>query len=264
MNWMLEAWKDLGIAEVAGPGANPDIVGWFDQVGRGDIKSDEVANCAAWVGKILVATGFRDLVFSIPAHKRLLARSFASIGAPCELREGAIVVLKRDSGGPTAGHVGFALSWTETTVTLLNANVGDRVCVTTFRRADIIAVRWPEFTDAAEEEATTAPPQAKPEPVAAELERPTLSRPWWELLAISRTIRGALHTALGGLILFFQSTLEFALDTAAKVQEFAPLKGVLAEAGANVSAIGFGFVVWGATWVAIAKFTPKPKPARPS
>lgn len=260
--WMPHAWQRLGEAEIAGPDAhNEEIVSWWRIIGLAGIKDDERPNCAAFVLAMLVLAGVS--IDSMPLGDRGAAIAFETFGAPCDLHEGAIVVTRRhDPKNPRARHAGFLLSWTQDTVTLLNANIGDKVCVATFPRGDVTAVRWPEFTDAAEE-AVPVPPAAS-RPAAGADASPASSRPWWELMAISRTIRGALHTALGGIILFFQNTLQFALDAAAKVAELAPLKPMFAAAGANVSAIGFGFVVWGVSWVAIAKLTPKAKPSRPA
>lgn len=260
MKWLEEAWKRLGEAEIRGARHNPEIVGWWKAIGLGGIKDDETANCGAFVGAMLVHGGLS--LDQIPIAARGSARAYAKIGAPCELREGAVAVLSRDEAGPAAGHTGFLLSWTAETVTLLNANVGDKVCVSTFPRNRLLAVRWPDVSEVREATATPAPlptdvdvdSDKAPSPI------PRLNHPIWTLLGISRTIRGALWSFFGGLILFFQDVLAFALEAAAKVQEMAPIQSVLASVGANIPNIGFAFVVWGVVWVGIAKVTPKPRP----
>jgi hypothetical protein len=262
--WMPEAWKRLGQAEIAGDGNNPEIVSWWRIIGLPGVKNDRTPNCAAFGLAMLVLGGVS--IDSMPLKDRGAAIAFEAFGAPSEMREGAIVVTRRhEDGNPRARHMGFLLSWTQDSVTLLNANVGDKVCVATFPRADVTAVRWPEFTDttfsdAAVTDVTPAPPQAKPEPAAADATRAALNHPIGTLLAISRTIRGALWSFLGGLVLLFQETLHFIIDTYAKVQELAPVKGLLLEAGANLKSIGFACVAWGVVWVAAAKLTPKPAP----
>lgn len=262
MPWMPPAWECLGQAEIPGPlRHNDEILSWWREIGLPGIKDDETPNCAAFALAMLVRGGVS--IDSMPLRDRGAAIAFETFGAPSEMREGAIVVTRRhDPKNPRARHVGFLLSWAADTVTLLNANVGNKVCVSTFPRSVVTAVRWPEFTDAVEEALPARAPQARLEPAGpvATSSAPVLNHPAWKLLAISRTIRGMLWTVLGGVILAFQATLEFALDVTAKVQEFEPLRSMLAEAGANVQAIGLACLVWGATWVGIAKLTPKPKP----
>lgn len=241
MKWMELAWADFGQAEIAGPRANERILSWFQDVERPEITSDEIHNCAAFVGSCLVRGGVS--IDSIPKSRRLLARSYMTIGSPSPLRKGAIVVIARPGGGPTAGHVFFVEDFDDRRIMGLGANQGDKVSVAEFRRSEIevLAIRWPE---AAEDTVVVEAPL----PVGA------AARPLGELLAFSRTVRGALHAFLGSLILFFESVLGLMLEAAAKVQELAPLKGLFAEAGANVQAIGFGFVVWGVSWVVIGRW----------
>jgi hypothetical protein len=267
MPWMLEGWKRLGVAEIAGPeDHNDEILRWWDIIGLSGINDDEKPNCAAFTLAMLKLGGIS--IDAMPLKDRGAAIAFEAFGAPCDLREGAIVVTGRhDPRNPRARHVGFLLSWTADSVTLLNANVGNKVCVSEFPRSAVTAVRWPEYSDAAEE-SVPAPPARVPEPAAAvenaPLPIPRLNHPVWKLLAISRTVRGGLWSLLGGIILLFQTTLQFALDVAAKVEEMAPLKPLLVDAGANLSAIGFGFIVWGVSWTVFAKLTPKPKPEKPA
>lgn len=270
--WMPHAWKRLGQAEIAGPASNPEIVSWWRIIGLPGVKDDATPNCAAFGLACLVEGGVS--IDSMPINDRGAAIAFETFGAPSDLCEGAIVVTRRhDAKNPRARHMGFLLSWTADTVTLLNANVGDKVCVATFARADVTAVRWPEFVDVAASDfapqsrplaAEAIPQSANPSPAvsrpAAGPSAALLNHPIGTLLSISRTIRGALWSLLGGVVLFFEQTLEFIIETTAKVQEMAPVKGALVELGANLKAVGFACVAWGVVWVAAAKLTPKPKP----
>lgn len=263
--WMPHAWQRLGQAEIAGPDAhNQEIISWWALIGLGGIKDDETPNCAAFVLAMLVLGTVP--ISGMPVKDRGAAIAFETFGAPCDMREAAIVVTRRhDPKNPRARHVGFLLSWTADSVTLLNANVGDKVCVATFPRSDVTAVRWPEFTEAV---STDTPEREDPTPAAAYLPpaeaiapgRPRLNHPIGTLLKVSRTIRGALWSLFGGVVLLFEQTLQFILDAAAKVQDMAPVKWLLVEAGANLKSIGFACVAWGVVWVAAAKLTPKPKP----
>lgn len=140
---IMRGW--LGEKEVPGPKANPVIAGtptsWFSLVGYSEIKSDEVANCAAAAGASLVietieraleGTGysFADVVRDIeskdaeisarardvinfakattplpPRDTRLLARSYASFGvdARSDPQPGDFIIVPR--GVSWQGHI---------------------------------------------------------------------------------------------------------------------------------------------------------------
>lgn len=140
MKWMEIAWADLGTAEVAGAQHNPKVVQYFAEVGRADVTDDETAWCAAFAGACLVKSG---LSIHPDKNRRLLARSFLDVGTEIsDLRVGALVVLKRGSD-PTAGHVGFVQSWTDSTIAVLGGNQGNKVSVANYSRADLLGIRWP-------------------------------------------------------------------------------------------------------------------------
>lgn len=128
---VMRGW--VGTKEVPGPKANPTIAGkpwsWFSVVGYPEIKSDEVANCAAAVGasivfgeliklgidpKTLTADGpsALDLIaqhgapLALPPHDdRLLARSYCKFGVDArnDPQPGDIMVIPR--GAAWQGHV---------------------------------------------------------------------------------------------------------------------------------------------------------------
>lgn len=142
MKWMEKAWSLHGVVETAGDAATPEIVAMFRDAGRPDVMSDEVFWCAAFVGASLHRGGIS--LDAIPDDERLLARSYLKIGTPIDgPRVGAVCVLKR-GGDPRAGHTGLVTGWTETTVTLLNGNVKNCVCVSHFPMGDVLGFRWPE------------------------------------------------------------------------------------------------------------------------
>ena len=180
MKWMDLAWAELGVAETSGAAATPAIRDYFRDAGHADVTSDETAWCAAFMGAILQRAGIKPT-------GSLLARSYASFGAPSHLRPGAIVVLSR-TADPTFGHVGFCVAHDDKTVTLIGGNQSNRVTAQQFERARVVAVRWPEVIDA--DVVATAVARsgesAGPPPGRAARQRSP-----WQLMWSSRTIGAA-------------------------------------------------------------------------
>ena len=105
MKWMEAAWAEEGQAEVPGPAANPHIIQFFADVGLPGIKSDEVANCAAFVGACMKRAGLP--LDAIAVEDRALARSYLKIGTPIEEpRVGCVFVMRRGNSS-WEGHTGF-------------------------------------------------------------------------------------------------------------------------------------------------------------
>lgn len=73
--WMPLAWADLG--EIPGSGTNPRIAAYFRDAGHAEIRNDETAWCAAFVGAMLERSGYRS------THS-LMARSYAQWGKTCD------------------------------------------------------------------------------------------------------------------------------------------------------------------------------------
>jgi uncharacterized protein (TIGR02594 family) len=141
MKWMEMAWAEQGVAEIEGPDSNPKIIAYFKRAGRGDVTSEDIPWCGAFVGACLAHAGL-----PIPPNEdRLLARAYLKIGtAVDEPRNGAIVVFKRDDAGPFAGHVGFVTGWTDTHIAVLGGNQANAVNVRHYARSDVLGFRWPE------------------------------------------------------------------------------------------------------------------------
>lgn len=105
------AISQLGKRELGGVSANnPDIIEYFQAVGRDDVTTDETPWCAAFVGACLAWYGYklppvsRDLV--------LLARSYLKLPndvSTKNLRPGDIRIERRTSN-PGAGHVEIVVS----------------------------------------------------------------------------------------------------------------------------------------------------------
>lgn len=142
MKWMDAAWAEEGQAEVPGPAANPRIIQFFADIGLPGIKSDEVANCGAFVGACLVRAGVS--IDAIPVDDRALARSYLKIGTEIDgPRVGAVAVLPRGASS-WQGHTGFVTAFDAKRVRLLGANQGDKVCEAWFKRDGELGYRWPE------------------------------------------------------------------------------------------------------------------------
>lgn len=139
--WMDIAWAEQGQHEVSGTAANPRIAGYFREIGRADVVSDEIPWCAAFVGRCVHLSGIS--IEAIPPERRLLARSFATFGTPLDApRVGALCVISRGSDA-SQGHVGFVAGWTDDTIVLLGGNQADSVSTAQFSRNRIVALRWP-------------------------------------------------------------------------------------------------------------------------
>ena len=157
--WLEFAWRDLGVAERAGPASEPRVVDYYREAGHGEVTDDGVPWCAAFVGACLKRGGAR-------ATGSLMARSYAGAGrALGEPRLGAVAILSRGAD-PEAGHVGFVVGWSDRALFLLGGNQGDCVSIATFERARIVALRWPEMATAAVVPAASPTPSVAPAPAS--------------------------------------------------------------------------------------------------
>jgi uncharacterized protein (TIGR02594 family) len=140
--WLDIAASQVGVREVAGAAANPEILRFFAEAGRPDIASDEIAWCAAFAGACLARGGVS--LAAIPAEERLLARSYLKIGTKIETpRPGAIAIFKR-TDDPTFGHVGFVVGAHGSVISLLGGNQANSVSIVNHDTALLIGLRWPE------------------------------------------------------------------------------------------------------------------------
>lgn len=135
--WLALARREIGQREGAGAADNPDVVAYYADAGHAEVKHDDVAWCAAFVGAMLHRAGLEP-------SGSLMARSYlkwgSDIGAP---RAGCIAVLWRNSPDAAEGHVGFVVAWSATIVTLLGGNQSDGVNETSFPRDRVLGWRWP-------------------------------------------------------------------------------------------------------------------------
>lgn len=235
MKWMERAFSELGVSEVKGRLHNPRIVEYFKLAGHAEVSDDETAWCAAFACAILEQSGVRST-------RSLRARSFATWGVECQPKEGAIVVLQRGNDR-TLGHVGFCVSVTADTVTVLGGNQSDKVCVADFPRDRVIAWRWPDV------EPDTEHPALSPTDAAV----PVSVRSTPEVLAQSRTVRGALYAGAGSVVAVNENIGHAIKAGAERAAELGPVRTVLETMGANTKAIGMALLVWGIVVVVLRR-----------
>lgn len=114
------ARSHLGEAEKSGPAANDFILHCFAEVGHEEIKSDEIAWCAAFAGCGLKETGYKYL------HGNLLARGYLKYGSECEAEPGALIIMARGNSS-WQGHVAVVEKVTPTHVHYIGGNQSDMV-----------------------------------------------------------------------------------------------------------------------------------------
>lgn len=141
-SWLARARAELGIAEQPGAREEARILAMFRDSGHPDIRDDETAWCAAFVGACLERSG-------IVSTRSLRARSYLAWGtALAEPRLGAVAVLSRGRD-PALGHVGFVVGWDAGTVSLLGGNQGDMVSIAALPLSRLVGYRWPAAAVAA-------------------------------------------------------------------------------------------------------------------
>jgi len=115
------AQAEIGTVEWA-EGNNPKVVAYFKDAGHPQVKDDETAWCAAFVGAMLKRAG-------VKGTGKLTARSYLDWGVPVErarAEEGDIVVLRRGTSS-WQGHVGFFVKDNGKTITILGGNQSNAV-----------------------------------------------------------------------------------------------------------------------------------------
>jgi uncharacterized protein (TIGR02594 family) len=133
--WLKEALLDLGkgVAEIAGPEDNPDIVEAHSYTTLG-AKDDETPWCSSEMCKWMERAG-------IPSTKSAAAASWGAWGR--ELKNGqlgCVVVMSRTGGN----HVALYLDEDDVGVYCLGGNQGDRVSVRRYSWDSVSHFRWPE------------------------------------------------------------------------------------------------------------------------
>jgi uncharacterized protein (TIGR02594 family) len=138
--WMTWMSVHEGEAEIKGPQDNPFIMNLY-KYGNYDATHDEVAWCACLANAALKLTGFKGT-------DRADAKSFMNYGEVCELRYGAVIVLRHADGNH---HVSFySKSFDQNSVELFGGNQSDALIKKTYNVSgnsnghdEIVAIRWP-------------------------------------------------------------------------------------------------------------------------
>jgi uncharacterized protein (TIGR02594 family) len=136
--WLDHALKDKGIHEKPGPEANARIIELNSHT-RLAAKSDETSWCSSGM------CGWFEEV-GIPSPHSAAAIDWETWGVPCELRVGAVVVLKRkDPNNPRARHVTLCHALlNKDTFQGYGGNQKDQCKDSTFSVKEITAIRWPK------------------------------------------------------------------------------------------------------------------------
>ena len=131
------AKKHLGLKELPGVHVSPAIAAMFAKSGHPEVKSDEVAWCAAFVGACLFDAG-------IKGTNSLAARSYLKWGVPVDLKDaepGDIVIFWRGNKDSWQGHVGFYAGETDKTINVLGGNQGNAVSYAAYPKSRLLGVR---------------------------------------------------------------------------------------------------------------------------
>lgn len=121
--------------------SNPLVQEWIERAGGGADKSSiHTPWCAYFHDAMLIEAG-------VGAMKSGLARAHLKWGVKVEEGDeqvGDSVILRRRKNGVddgVLGHITFFVEGDDHTITGLGGNQGDKVCLATYRRSDILGVR---------------------------------------------------------------------------------------------------------------------------
>jgi uncharacterized protein (TIGR02594 family) len=137
--WLSIARSYLGIKEIVGNKNNPTITKMFARVGHPEVKNDETAWCAAFVGSCLIEAGLN-------APNSLWALDYADYGHKLTTPLLGCIGVKRrynPHGKVIGGHVFFIAAASKTWVWALGGNQNNSVSISAVPRESVIALRWP-------------------------------------------------------------------------------------------------------------------------
>jgi uncharacterized protein (TIGR02594 family) len=137
--WLTLARADLGIREVAGPGANPAIMRAWKYCDYEPPAGDETAWCSAKCNEWLQRAGQ-------PGTRQPNARSWEKYGNRLvKPRPGCIAVLWRGKPDGWEGHVALYVGPGSRPghIKLLGGNQGDSVSIAEFNESQVLSYRWP-------------------------------------------------------------------------------------------------------------------------
>lgn len=141
---IMHALLFYGVREVKGPGSNPVILGWRDELRAAGVNvagyaDDDTAWCGLFAALVCHRAGWPVV------ENPLWARNWAKFGQAAQAGAlGDVLVFSRAGGG---GHVGFYIGEDATTYYVLGGNQGDAVSIARIVRARCIAIRRPSYTN---------------------------------------------------------------------------------------------------------------------
>ncbi len=137
--WLQLARADLGIRELPGQAANPEIMRAWNYCEYEPPKGDETAWCSAKACEWMERAG-------LPSTKAPNARSWLKWGHELQSpKPGCIVVFWRGSPTSWEGHVGLYLGPGDRPgmVKCLGGNQGNSVSIADYPAAQVLGYRWP-------------------------------------------------------------------------------------------------------------------------
>lgn len=148
---LLEALKLFGVLETPGPGNNPTILAWADEIGAAEetayarwaadwYASDSTAWCGLFVAICAVRANVDNRPERRPPAKYLSALAWTAFGLPVRggLAElGDVLIFQRPGGG----HVGIYVGEDADAFHVLGGNQGDAVSIARIAKARCVAVR---------------------------------------------------------------------------------------------------------------------------
>lgn len=137
---LIEALKHYGVTEVIGPGNNPEIISWADEIGHKILgikyTSDEIPWCGLFMALCAMRCGYTPPPISVRAKAWL---GFGELQKVPML--GDVLVFVREGGG----HVGLYVGEDEKCYHVLGANQKNSVCIVPIDKKRMIGCRRPAF-----------------------------------------------------------------------------------------------------------------------
>lgn len=130
---LIEALKTYGTVEKPGPGSNPSILKWAEDVGLDRVyKSDATAWCGLWMAYVAKQAGWDDPV------NPLWARNWLNFGTPQKVAMlGDVLIFSRGN----SGHVGLYVGEDGSAFHVLGGNQSDQVMIRRISKSRLLGIR---------------------------------------------------------------------------------------------------------------------------
>jgi uncharacterized protein (TIGR02594 family) len=134
------ALAEVGTVEKAGPGNNPKIMGWADEVGQKAIGYKYTGDSVPWCG-LFMAVVAKRAGYELP-YGPLYALNWSKFGIEGGQPDlGDVIAFMRPGGG----HVGLYIGEDKTHYHILGGNQSDSVSIARVAKANMRAVRQPKY-----------------------------------------------------------------------------------------------------------------------